>query len=950
MPLTYDHHRRKAVPGEPAPFGRLRLLGRRIAVVAAAAGFLVSGLTCGGSEPTAVQKLPVLTRFRFLEDSVGFATGESLYPAFQATRQDGLTTTAADMQWASRNSAVVSMVEAGKLLAGKPGQTWVVVSSGYLQDSLRAIVRGRLDLVLSTHLDTLTSIGDSLVLSASFPKMPGAQVPMTWGSRDSTVVRVTQAGVAIAVSEGHAYVLGLEDGGGRDSALIVVRQKLVRLERTPRVDTLPLLRAVQLAAAPVDARGHPIARLLGSLQWKSRDTSLAVVDGTGKVNARGVGTDTIVVFLSDSSASVLVTVTPLPPLRFDQDTIFTGIGQYPSYYGHQRPVVLAEGNDPQESFSISLSLSDSSIGAVRYAGFPATVGSDSSTLIMPVGHRSGVAVLTASSPRYAPATAVLRVTKPKVVLSHASVEATYNPLAPNDTVSVPVELEDSLGHQTQVGAPLTIHYRSSDTTVVVPSSLTVVVDSGVPAISVRMRPVGPGRAWLVMEPDGYTPDSTPVHVTAYQPRLKFLRHTVSAQVPWSPMYLGVGQTSWEDEVDLAQPYVNGAPVPVTFTHSSRGVIGIADSASYANGLPTFHVYVNGLGLGTDTIIASAAGFESDSMVVVVTPATFRFWNPSPDSVASLNTTVFGGITLRAVYTDTAFFEPHSPTSSAFVALLTSTDTNVLRVGYDSVTFLDPNATSRARVTPVGPGSASLVLTDPSGRARPTTSVPVTVRPAAIHLRYGGHSNMPPDVTVGLHQELPDSEAIYVDSPAPVNAPTVFLRSTDSTIVQPWVPSLHGLPGGTGDGAFSVFGEDRTGTAWIVAYGPGLIPDSIQVTVGQPQFQIYRTQDQPASDVYIAVRTVDQAGRPRNSLDPVTVNLWSTDAAVLAVDSATLVVPADRGTTPETQLHFVGPGTAAIRVSDSRNVPYAYLPGATRLIQVDSQGQPVTEVFSNSVGR
>ena len=229
-----------------------------------------------------------------------------------------------------------------------------------------------------------------------------------------------------------------------------------------------------------------------------------------------------------------------------------------------------------------------------------------------------------------------------------------------------------------------------------------------------------------------------------------------------------------------------------------------------------------------------------------------------------------------------------------------------------------------------------------------TSVPITVVPNPLRIGYHADAIVPAGLTLGMHQELPDSELVSVYQGRNLLQPEIGVRSTDSAIVRPGVSTIRVSAASDGTAFFNLIAGDRTGTAWIAVSAAGMTPDSIEVTVGQPGLQFYRVPSQDPSEVDIAVRLVDQAGRPRITPAPVTLNLWSTDAAVLGVDSATMTVPAMGGTTGKTRLHFVGPGTAAIRVSNPRNVPYASLPAATRLIEVDSLHHPLTQILPDVI--
>ncbi len=948
--------RRSAKSIDPAS-GRLPL-GRRIVGAATICAVIGAGLSCGGaSDATKPANLPSLSLLRLLDDSVMFAVGDSLDVPYTATRSDGITAGVTDVRWNTRNPAVVRFVEPGRLVGTGGGRTWAVASNDSLADSMVVVVRTPVTVRLSSHLDSLTSLGDTLSLSATFPDAPAAHVSLTWGSRDSTVVRVTQAGLAIATSEGTAYVVAREDSGGSDSDRVVVRQRLQAIDVAPLVDTIPRERTVRLSAQPVDARGATIARLQ-PVTWHSAAPAIAVVDDTGLVTGEAVGVDTLSASVTGMTRLVPLVVGPLVPLRFSRDTIYVGVGQYPSAYAPPLPLIIADSFATDHAVPITFTVADSTIAVEGKPVSLGTYGPDSLSAVLPVGRREGSTVMTASGPNYSPATVVIRVTKPRLAMID-TVFPQFDPTQPTATATMFADFQDSLGHYGQLVVPVTVHYRSSDSAVVVPSAPDVVVDSGQINVNVRMRPVGPGTAWLVSVPDGGVPDSSVVRVSMYEPRLQFVREPGSSDIARdSPMYLGAGESTTYEQVGVYATSTTGAwgwtQPPVTLSHGRRGVIQIPDSAALNSGY--FHVV--GLAQGRDTIVATAAGYAPDSLIVIVTRPSFRFYFGQTTYATMANaatfptTTVFHEVTMEAIYTDSVGLEQRGPPAGEwYVARLTSTDTSVLRPERDSIIFTGGSSDGQdIRTVAVAPGTARLVLSDPAGRGIPDTSIAITVVPAPVHLRYVGAEGAVGTVTVGFEQTLLADEHVYVDGPSDFQyAAPVTLHSTNDAVVRPSATTVQGLDFGYDDGHFDLTGGTEAGTAWIVASGPGIIPDSLPVTVGRPQLELVREPTQDTTGIGVALRLTDQAGLVRRTVDSLTFDLLSTNWSVLRVDSATLGVPPMATMSPGyTTVDFAGAGTAAVQVRDARTVPYAYEPAATRLIQVDAFHHPLTEILPESL--
>lgn len=935
----------------------LSVPGRRLIAGATVCVLALAGLSCGGSgDTTQPGNLPTLSALRLLDDSVMFAVGDSLDVPFSGVRSDGAAAAVTDVRWDSRNASVVKVVEPDRLAGVGAGRTWVVASNHALADSMLVIVRTMLPVDLSSHLDTLASIGDTLPLSATVAGGMPAPASVTWGSRDSTVVRVTQSGLAIAVGEGTAYVLALEDHGGRDSDRVVVRQRLVRIDVTPAVDSVRMLRPVRLTARAVDARDMTIARL--TVGWTLRNESLARVDSTGLVTALGVGLDTLDLSVPGLTRALPLTVAPAPPLRFNRDTIFVGVGQLPNAYSAQLPLIIGDAYSTGRALPITFTAADSTVAVMP---LPVSLGvegpmPDSITTAVPFGRRIGTTVVTATAAGYGPGTVVVRVTRPRLAMAD-SLTPQFDSTQPTVKVTTSAAFQDSLGHDGQLWTPVAVSFRTSDSAVVVPTAPYVVVDSGQIGAPVGMRPTGIGTAWLIAKPGSDTPDSTLVHVTVYQARLRFVNEPgFDPLVRTSPMYLGVGQSTTFDEVGVYATAHGGwnTHVAATLSHGSGSIIAIPDSASLDAG----YFHVQGLAQGRDTIVATAAGYAPDSLIVIVTRPSFRFnfagsaYSMIGNAATFPTTTVFHEVSTQAIYTDSSGLEKRGPfIGDWYVARLTSTDTTVLRPVRDSVIFTggSTDGTDILSVA-VGAGTARLVLSDPAGRAIPDTSIAITVAPAPVHLRYAGAVAAGGGVTLGFRQTLLDTEHVYVDGPADFqySAP-VSLHSTNDSIVRPTASIAHADNLGVPDSHFDLLAGTEAGTAWIVVDGPGIRPDSLPVTVGRPQLQLVSPPAQDSTRFGFALRITDQAGLIRRTLDSLTFDLQSTNWSVLGVSPASLDIPPMATTSPSSAfIHFNGEGTAAVRITDSRSVPYTYEPTATRFITVDSLLQPVTQLWPDSL--
>lgn len=908
-----------------------RRTARRLcaALVPALAG--VSVATCGDAT---APKLPALTALSFGADSLAFTPGDSLSPELTVTRADGELADASDARWTSRDPAIVSIPSPGVVRGVAAGRAWVVAENGSVRDSVLMIVSGRLVIQLSTHVDTVRSLGDTLALRATFAGAAGGQTaPVTWGSRDTSVVVVTQRGAVIARRDGATYVLALEDGGGLDSDRVVVRQRVVKLDMSAGAVTRPLLRTTQLAAIPRDARGNAVAS--ASVSWSASDTAIASVDASGLVTARAVGADTIRASSGATASQTIFTVTPMPALRVTRDTVDVGVGQYSS--GADVPVerVLAPGHDPEEAFTLALSISDTTVARVKPALFPEPNGRDTSERILPIGSRPGTAVVTVSADRYVATSFVLRVSTARLLMPSAKT-VVYSPYS---QAGFSVDVADSLGHRNMLGQAATFRLRSSDTSVIAPNApsfdATQYVGTVFPSVAVK----GVGTAWLVMDGDGYRADSTRFTVVA--PKLEF--------APLLPggadvVTVGVGQTTFGTRIGAPGEGVADTTV-VALTQSRPDLARVPGTVriDHASGATTTEFVIDGLASGADTIIASATGYSPDTLVVLVTRPMFRL---------GVTPTMYGMTQqfVSPVFVDSAGV-PQLPTAGTRRAVITSSDPAVLRPTPDTVLFDLSSADPRVQVDAVGLGTATLTVRDVDGVAPPATSSPITVVANPLLVGFGEGRRVPADLTVGMHQQLPDSERVFFYLAQNDLETTLAIRSTDTSIVRPSADTVTVSRSSGSIGFVNVMGGSRAGSAWIVASATGIATDSIRVTVGKPALQLVSAAVGPNEDPkrFFVVQAVDQQGRPRVTTEPVALKLWSSNSSVVLTATDTLTIPSGASSSNRLQILYGHEGEAAVRVIDPRSTPFAYEPTATRLIVIDALGRATTTILPSTRG-
>lgn len=217
-------------------------------------------------------------------------------------------------------------------------------------------------IVVAPKADTMMAIGDTAVLAVTVTDRRGAVLMgalVDWKSDDSNVAVVDTSGMVIARGPGSTKVTAqLRDLNA--VARITVIQKPERMvlasDSSARVlegDTL------RLKAHALDARGHVVRGKV--TRWQSGDSTIAVVDSTGLVTARGPGRTTLRASISALESSVSLQV----DLAAATLGILSGAGQRgPAGRAQAEPIVLlvlSRGGLPVPASTIALTAESGTI-------------------------------------------------------------------------------------------------------------------------------------------------------------------------------------------------------------------------------------------------------------------------------------------------------------------------------------------------------------------------------------------------------------------------------------------------------------------------------------------------------------------------------------------------------------------------------------------------------------
>jgi len=221
------------------------------------------------------------------------------------------------VQWRSANPSV-AMISSGGLVTGVAQGTTTITAvlaadttrRGTATVTIVALVR---DVDVQPSAATI-AMGDTRQLSANVSGDPGADTGVQWRSANPAVASVSSAGLVTGVSAGATIITAVStaDTTKQSTSLITVRG-------VPVVSVSPS----SLTLAPTDvaslsASVQADAGVNTSVTWRTSNSAVATVSGSGQVTAVANGTATITaVSVADTTrrAAATVTVTSQPSVR-----------------------------------------------------------------------------------------------------------------------------------------------------------------------------------------------------------------------------------------------------------------------------------------------------------------------------------------------------------------------------------------------------------------------------------------------------------------------------------------------------------------------------------------------------------------------------------------------------------------------------------------------------------
>ncbi|NLW58589.1 MAG: hypothetical protein GX068_07640, partial [Bifidobacterium pseudolongum subsp. globosum] len=232
------------------------------------------------------------------------------------------------VSWKSSDTAVATVDASGKVTAVKAGTATITATAGGKSASVTVTVtKEDVPVVPVTSVAisgtgvsgnrATINVGAGLALSATVLPANASDKTVSWKSTNSSIASVDANGNVRGLKAGNAGITAT--AGGKSASIIVTVKEAGPVLQSIQITgngvtnnklSTPAGETVQLKvqATPADATVTPT-------YWSSSDTSIATVDGTGKVVTTKMGTVAITVTAGGKTASIVLTVTK-PNTRF----------------------------------------------------------------------------------------------------------------------------------------------------------------------------------------------------------------------------------------------------------------------------------------------------------------------------------------------------------------------------------------------------------------------------------------------------------------------------------------------------------------------------------------------------------------------------------------------------------------------------------------------------------
>ncbi len=266
-----------------------------------------AGSASGSATVTAAQEVSAVAVTPAADTLIA---GDTLRLAAEAADANGHPVAGAEFDWASSDTLVAVVDDAGLVTGIGAGEAEVMATAAGVTGRATLSVVAPAPTAVAVIPDTvaLTALGQTAQLAAEVRDQNGRVmegVPVSWSSADTTVAVVDSAGLVTGIGGG-ATTIAATAGAVSGTAAVTVMRSVGSVVVSPAADTVAPGDTLRLAAEAFDANGHLIEG--AEFAWSSGDGSIATVDATGMVRGLREGRVTITAASGDAQGTAEVTV------------------------------------------------------------------------------------------------------------------------------------------------------------------------------------------------------------------------------------------------------------------------------------------------------------------------------------------------------------------------------------------------------------------------------------------------------------------------------------------------------------------------------------------------------------------------------------------------------------------------------------------------------------------
>ena len=266
-----------------------------------------AGSASGSATVTVAQEVGAVT-VTPASDTV--VAGDTLRLAAEAADANGHPVAGAEVDWASSDTLVAVVDDAGLVTGVGAGEAEVTATAAGVTGRAALLVVAPVPTAVEVTPDTvaLTALGQTAHLAAEVHDQNGRVmegVPVSWSSADTTVAAVDSVGLVTAIGGG-ATTVAATAGEVSGEAVVMVMPSAGSVVVSPSADTVTLGDTLRLVAEAFDENGHRVEG--AEFAWSSSDGSIATVDSAGMVRGLREGRVTITAASGDAQGTAEVTV------------------------------------------------------------------------------------------------------------------------------------------------------------------------------------------------------------------------------------------------------------------------------------------------------------------------------------------------------------------------------------------------------------------------------------------------------------------------------------------------------------------------------------------------------------------------------------------------------------------------------------------------------------------